>query len=281
MSTKKNAQSASAKPRTGVKPGRNSKAGTSKKARTSSKPPLGLKAERRREDRHQPEVGQDGKGDTKKRERHIRHTWIDGAAWFAGTSCSRSRGGGRWCPACWCNARCGPGSACWRDWLLGVQGAKRPGDQKRRRTGFRYPWGRFHYPQAQDLSRPVPGVPEADTFKALSVPRKNRPRVPTKRGNVYLKLFKMIYGKLFNPNLRWRSQTPAFQSASRSRNCCPPKQGRREMKAYLEAFQEGPGRVCIVGPRNGSAAASLMEHGSPSVLTSFVSNSAGVRASFT
>src|ERR1039458_2350448 len=30
------------------------------------------------------------------------------------------------------------------------------------------------------------------------------------------------------------------------------------MKAYLEAFQRGPGRVCIVGARNGSAAARLM-----------------------
>jgi Cu2+-exporting ATPase len=31
------------------------------------------------------------------------------------------------------------------------------------------------------------------------------------------------------------------------------------MKAYLEAFQRGPGRVCIVGARNGSAAASSLE----------------------
>jgi hypothetical protein len=31
------------------------------------------------------------------------------------------------------------------------------------------------------------------------------------------------------------------------------------MKGYLEAFQRGPGRVCIVGARNGSAAASSLE----------------------
>jgi heavy metal translocating P-type ATPase len=39
----------------------------------------------------------------------------------------------------------------------------------------------------------------------------------------------------------------------------PKKQGQRRMKAYLEAFQRGPGCVRIVGARHGSAAASLME----------------------